>query len=324
MRGRPLRLTASLLAVAAVTGCSGIASESAGTVTQAPTDAPPQAATRTPTAGVVSTTSVTPSGSASDSATPEIDSTTTPPAGRADPAAVSRALEPVRAEFGSRLAVAWGPVGAPEQVQVVGATRDIDSWSTIKAAIGLAVAQNADGDLSANQRDLMTDMLTISDNDAAKTLWDSLGDPDDRVTKVFRSTGDATTRAGRDADGDPVSFGLTAWQPADAARFATMLPCADEADVVLDYLAQVTPEQQWGLGTVAGSRFKGGWGPSDHGYLARQVGVIPRADDTWVGVAIAVQPDDGTHESAIDAVDDATRILVSLLGADDSGSCPTG
>ena len=43
-----------------------------------------------------------------------------------------------------------------------------------------------------------------------------------------------------------------------------------------------------------------------------------------LGVAIAAQPDDGTHESAIDAVDDATRILVSLLSAEDSGSCPTG
>lgn len=320
MSGRPLRLAVCLLAVAALTGCSGIANESAGTVTEAPA---PHVATTTPTPGVVSLTEATPSGTAG-SATPEIDSTTTPPVGRADPAALSSALEPVRAEFGSRLAVAWGPVGAPDRVQDVGATRDIDSWSTIKAAIALAVAQNADGDLSANQRDLMTDMLTISDNDAAKALWDSLGDPDDRVTQVFRSTGDPTTRAARSASGASVSFGLTAWQPADAARFATMLPCADEADVVLDYLAQVTPEQQWGLGTVAGSRFKGGWGPSDHGYLARQVGVIPRADGTWVGVAIAAQPDDGTHESAIDAVDDATRILVSLLGAEDSGSCPTG
>lgn len=246
-----------------------------------------------------------------------------PPAGRLDPARLDEALEPVRERYGERLAVAWGPVGEPTAARLVGKTRDIESWSTIKAPIAVAIEQQADGDPRESVNRQLRLMLTVSDNEAASALWRELGDPTTLVRQVLRAAGDANTVPGRDARGNGVAFGLTAWEPLDAARFATMLPCAPHGDGVLDLMSRIDPDHQWGLGTVADARFKGGWGPSPHGYLARQIGVIPRQDGTWVGIAIAAQPDADNHAQAVAAIDETTKILVSLLGVDDSGTCRT-
>lgn len=314
---RPSPGAAVLLGALALTGCSKIDAEP-GTVSAAPTTGavlptPGQVRLVTPSAGT---------GRPSPSSTPEVDTRTTPPAGRLDPKALEKALASVRQRFGDRLAVAWAPVGSPGQARSVGSTRDIESWSTIKAPIALAIAQDADGEPDAARRAQLEAMITTSDNETASILWRALGNPEQRLQQVLRATGDPTTRPARDADGSSVSFGLTAWEPADSARFASMLPCAEHSDVVLDLMATIGHEHQWGLGQVADSRFKGGWGPSPHGYLARQIGVLPRGDGSWVAVAIAAQPKDQTHESATAAIDEATTILVSLLGADDGGGCP--
>lgn len=321
LRGVPA-ITGALAAFA-LNGCAGIVAEPGA-------DGSAQAvASTTPSPGVV--TLVTPAPSSrqspavpSPTATPEIDTRTPPPAGRLDAAALEAALTPVRDRFGDRLAVAWGPVGEPTNVRAVGATPDIEAWSTIKVPIALAVAAQSDGAASAAQRRQLTLSLTVSDNDAATALWNSLSDPVAQVRQVLREAGDEHTEPNRGADGNTVAFGLTAWRPADSARFATMLPCADDGDEVLELLGRITPEHQWGLGTVADARFKGGWGVSPHGYLARQVGIIPRLDGSWVGVAVLAQPDAATHEAATAAVDEAITILVSLLGADDGGDCPAG
>lgn len=312
---------AALLGVLALTSCSGIVAEPDAV------DAAPTSAAVTATPGQV--TMVTPraatgTGRPTPASTPEIDTRTTPPAGRLDPAALNKALAPVRQRFGDRLAVAWAPVGSPEQVRSAGSTRDLESWSTIKAPIALAISQDADGEPGAGRRRQLRAMITLSDNEAASILWRALGNPASRLQKVLRTTGDPTTRPARDSDGSVVSFGLTAWTPADSARFASMLPCAEHSEVVLDLMAAIGRDHQWGLGQVVDSRFKGGWGPSPHGYLARQIGVLPRGDGSWVGVAIAAQPKDETHETATAAIDQATTILVSLLGAEDGGRCPAG
>ncbi|GAB94274.1 hypothetical protein BJY21_004028 [Kineosphaera limosa] len=304
---------------------SSSASVPAGSATHATTPAdqtPDQAGHEQPTTDGASSTTNAASPAATPLATPEIDTRTLPPAGHLDPDELQAALAPVRERYGDRLAVAWGPVGEPAAVRSVGATKDVESWSTIKAPIALAIEQQADGEPSESVRRQVRLMLTVSDNAAASALWRELGDPATRVRQVLREAGDETTVPARDADGAAVTFGLTAWQPADAARFATMLPCAPEADPVLDLLGSIDSEHQWGLGTVADARFKGGWGPSPHGYLARQVGVIPRHGDQWVGVAIAAQPDADNHAQAVAAIDEATTILVSLLGYDDAGTCP--
>lgn len=269
----------------------------------------------TPTAGA--------GASATDQLTPvsRIESRTPPPEGRLDPQALDAALAPVRQRYGSQLAVAWAPVGRPDLAQVVGQTQDIESWSMLKAPIALAVVQDAAGEPSTAQRGNLRAALTMSDNDAAVLLWQALAEPSERVGRILAAGGDATTHPTRDAQGRQVSFGLTAWKPVDAARFAAGLPCLPQADRVLNLMGHVIPEQQWGLGRVADARFKGGWGPSPHGYLSRQFGVLPRIDGGQVAVSLAVQPKDDSHESASAALDETTRIFMSLLGSQDSGRC---
>lgn len=263
----------------------------------------------------------------SSASTPRIliDSRTPPPSGRLDRATLDAALAPVRARHGADIAVAWAPVGRPDLAQVVGSTRDLEAWSTLKVPIGLAVSQEASGDPSASAKTRLRLSLTESDNAASAALWRSLRNPGERVQALLTATGDPSTRPGRSATGGSVAFGLTAWRPVDSARFTAMLPCAPHAAPVLDLMGQVIPEQSWGLGTVEDARFKGGWGPSPRGYLARQLGILPRADGRSVAVALATQPTDGTgtHEQAGAALSETTRILVSLLSAEDGGSCPT-
>ncbi|MDO5711441.1 MAG: hypothetical protein Q4P32_06860, partial [Micrococcales bacterium] len=264
------------------------------------------------------------SNSPAAAARPLIDSRTAPAAGRLDPAVLDAALQSVRTRHRAQVSVAWGPVGRPDLVQAVGSTPDIEAWSTLKVPIALAVSQAADGKPSASASRLMRLSLTLSDNDAAVALWRSLGsEPDKRVREVLVATGDPSTHPARDAAGRPIAFGLTPWQLTDSARFAALLPCAPDASPVLAFMGGITPEHAWGLGTVAGTRFKGGWGPSPHGYFARQLGLVPRADGRTAAVALAAQPQDGTHESAAAALDEATKVLVSLLHADDGGTCPS-
>ncbi len=318
-------LTCGLVAAAVLglSGCGGIAGEPDAVAGPTPT-----VATAAPTAGQVTLSTPAPSsrlspGRPTSAPTPEIDTRTLPPTGRLDPAALTEALAPVRARYGDSLAVAWGPVGDPSAVRAVGATRDIEGWSTMKVPIAVAVSQQADGEPSGAQLRQLQQSLTVSDNDAAIAMWDSLSDPVAQVRAVLRAAGDERTVPLRGQDGRTTSFGLTAWRVDDSARYATGLPCSDDADPVLEALGRITPEHQWGLGTVADARFKGGWGISPHGYLARQLGVVPRRDGSQVAIALAAQPQAGTHEAATAAISEATKVLVSLLGEDDGGRCPS-
>ena len=60
-------------------------------------------------------------------------------------------------------------------------------------------------------------------------------------------------------------------------------------------MGAIADDQRYGLGTIPGARFKGGWGPDESGmYLVRQFGTIA-VDGGEVGVAIAARPADGTY-----------------------------
>lgn len=237
-------------------------------------------------------------------------------------AALSTEFEALRTQAGGRLSIAWAPVGRPDAVQSLGSVADEQAWSTIKAPVAVAALKGGDGANLAKDLDLA---LTISDNDAARRLWRSLG-PDAQagaaVDAVLARAGDRTTRAGQ-ADGKPVSFGLTRWTVPDAARFATGLPCLSEVGPVWKRMGRVADEQRWGLGRVGGAHFKGGWGPSPNGYLMRQVGVLPRADGSQVAVAIATQPPGDSHEAGAAALDGLTRWFDGEIGPSDGGRCGT-
>ena len=79
----------------------------------------------------------------------------------------------------------------------------------------------------------------------------------------------------------------------------------------------IDPTQAWGLGTIPGARFKGGWGPDPAGiYTARQFGLVP-TDEGQAAVALTVTPQSGTFE---DAQAMATALARELA---DLGALPT-
>lgn len=223
------------------------------------------------------------------------------------------------------LALAWAPVGEPERVQMLGQTRDLDAWSTIKVPIAVAAAANASNERAMIRVETHTRAaIRRSDNQAATALWRSLGAASaaqDKTEAVLRAGGDERTQAAEDATGRQRGFGRTVWLLEDSARFASMLPCLPDTEFVLADMEKIDPDQQWGIGALeASTRFKGGWGPSDHGYLARQLGIVDSASGQ-VAVAVAVQPEDGGHATAAATASASVTWLVGRLGPADSGVC---
>lgn len=310
--------TAPLLAL---TACSGIAS--------APTtSAPAKAATSARGTGASSGPSPTAS-SSSTGAAPSTSSTSSEPAsssgtevedpqGRLTAESLEDAFEGLQKQVKGSLAIAWMPVGGSGSPESLGTTRDIDAWSTMKVPIGVANVVKSGGTLSSSTTATMRRMITYSDNNAAIALWQRLGSRDTaraKVEDVVRRAGDATTRVRR------VSFGLTDWAVPDQARFAAGVACLEESKPVLTLMGQVVAEQRWGLGSIAGSRFKGGWGPSEHGYLMRQLGILTLEDGSQVAIAIATQPRGSSHPVGATNLSKAAAWLSARLTSADGGHC---
>ncbi|OBJ70260.1 hypothetical protein A5643_00900 [Mycobacterium sp. 1274756.6] len=172
------------------------------------------------------------------------------------------------------------------------------AWSTIKVPISIA-ALRVD---AATATPLITRAITASDNDAAMALWQLLGDPaaaGEQVHEVLSEADSGDTVVQTEQVYPPYSpFGQTRWSGIDAARFAFGLPCVPDADPVLTEMRRIVPEQRWGLAgpdTVS----KAGWGPlREGGYLLRQLALLTTAAGT-VGIALAAQPADGSHDTAV-------------------------
>ncbi|WP_094024250.1 hypothetical protein [Nocardia cerradoensis] len=181
------------------------------------------------------------------------------------------------------------------------------SWSTMKVPLTLAVLRT-NGNTSTYQ---MSAAITESDNSAADGLWQALGAPDaaaKAVQSVLREGGDTTTTVpATRARAEYSAFGQADWSLADQVRWASRLPCLPDADTVTTLMGKVVWGQQWGLGHLDNTRFKGGWGPDPSGnYLVRQFGLLttPNGD---VAISLAAQATSGTF-------DDGTQILNKMAG----------
>jgi Beta-lactamase enzyme family len=165
------------------------------------------------------------------------------------------------------------------------------AWSTMKVPVIVAAITSGRADWHAIEA-----AITRSDNDAAGRLWDALDDGPAEVEAVLRRAGDAETTLEREADPRGwSSFGRTVWSLEAAAGFYRALAngellAAADTERILEAMGRVVDEQRWGLGTVPGMRFKGGWGPSedpDGPYEVIQVGIL---DGTVMALA-ATAPD---------------------------------
>lgn len=187
------------------------------------------------------------------------------------------------------------------------------AWSTVKVPLALA-AMREDPGLEPQMRSAIEE----SDNDTARELWHSLGPPPEAraaVEEVLRESGDEVTVV----DGDHLmenrrGFGDTEWTLAAQAKFAAHLRCLSDVEPLLDAMTHIDEEQSYGLGRVPGTAFKGGWGPDEETgeYLVRQFGLIPVGSGE-AGVAIAVEPADGTYETGQLALTRLAEALAPVL-----------
>lgn len=183
--------------------------------------------------------------------------------------------------------VAWSTPGFGTTIPGVSA-------SIAKLDIAEAVLWRADRDgepLLEEQDDLLAAMLTLSDNDAADTLFDALGG-NDGLTEANAALGVRATTL--DEEGQ---WGLAVAPPVDHARLLRNLvmpdsPLSQRARTqILDLMGDVAEDQDWGVGRLgAHPAVKNGWLPWQ---------VDEDADEVWVLNSIGIATDVDGHLCAI-------------------------
>ncbi len=267
--------------------------------------------------------SASPSPASADPSASTTPTRTSPPT--AAPTTLPRSLrtdlERVVADHqGSGLAVAITPVGSEAEPVVVGRPATLVAWSTIKVPLAVAASRRGQG---AAEPDVRL-AIRVSDNDAALRLWESLGPAEEaagEVQAVLREGGDARTSVNARVTVPGASpYGQTLWRLDDQARFAAGLPCLPGAEPVRRAMGEISPGHAWGLGTVDGARFKGGWGQTPGGYVVRQLGVLPVGGGREVAVAMQARSSD--HASGTRALDALGAVLDEHRTEITGGRCP--
>jgi hypothetical protein len=204
-------------------------------------------------------------------------------------------FERLERELGGRSGAVFSVDDGP--VTQVGSLESGPAWSTIKVPLAIAAYAEGAGEVER--------AIVVSDNDAARALWQSLGSPTEAagaVQHVLAAAGDTETRVETEVVHPPyTSFGQTEWTLAAQGRFAAGLSALHGARPVLALMRRVIPEQRWGFGEGPDAAIKGGWGPNREGrHLVRQLAILP-----GLTAAIANEPEDGTYETG---AENLTRI----------------
>jgi hypothetical protein len=199
--------------------------------------------------------------------------------------------------------------GAGSKSQVVLGSSDFadrPAWSTIKVPLVIAA-------------------ITESDNAAAESIWESLGDPPTaaaEVSKVLHDTGDPTIVESRKLRPEYSASGQTGWSLTNQAMFLSVAACDPRNQPVLDLMREVTADQRWGVGSLPGARIKGGWGPAPSGrYLVRQIAIVPAGQRGLAVVAMAAEPESGSFADGIRALTEIGDWLYSHMDAVPAAQC---
>ncbi|HET6868668.1 MAG TPA: serine hydrolase [Solirubrobacteraceae bacterium] len=192
---------------------------------------------------------------------------------------------------------------------------DHDEWSAsvVKAMLMVTYLNEPsvrDRSLSAHDRQLLTPMITESDNDDAQIVFDTVGQGALRAL---------AHRVGMTHFATSPIWGETEITAADQTRFFLHIDsfiAARHRAYAMSLLAGIVPSQRWGVGEVAPKGwklyFKGGWGYGT-GLLDHQVALLVRG---CVRVSIAVLTmHDGSHEYGKDTLKGIfARLLRGLPG----------
>ncbi|MDO5030354.1 MAG: hypothetical protein Q4E11_07190 [Corynebacterium sp.] len=238
------------------------------------------------------------------------------------PRKVIAAVEDVQEEYGGIAGVAVATPGKDSNVADTGEFTTGPAWSTSKVPVSIAAVRQY------GMTPQVEAAITISDNDAAEATWYSLGDDATAgatTDEILREGGDESTVMGTDRVREQYTvFGQTQWDLDDQAVFGANMQCIEAGPEVAELMGQIADEQAYGLGHIPNAHFKGGWGPDDEGiYLVRQFGFIPgEKPGTFIGIAIAAQPDDGSYETGQEMLNDIAKAIAdSDITAGRAGSC---
>jgi hypothetical protein len=195
------------------------------------------------------------------------------------------------------------------------------AWSTIKVPLAIAALRE---EVSPRATDAMVAAVTQSDNAAAESIWEGLGDPATaahKVQAVLAENSDPTTVEDTKVRPEFSAFGQTNWSLLDQARFMAAAACDGRNTAVLALMGDVEQDQRWGLGIIPAARFKGGWGPSISGhYLVRQIGLVTTATGTSA-IALAAEPASGSFDDGIQDLTTMARWLMGHIAVLPAGRC---
>lgn len=212
------------------------------------------------------------------------------------------------------------PVGG-DKVVALGDWTSGPGWSSMKVPLTLAALRKNPGNQVA-----AINAIEYSDNAAADTLWQSLGSPEvaaQTVQDVLREGGDTqTTVPSARTRSEYSAFGQADWSLANQLKFTAKLPCLPQSEVVTSLMGKISSAQRWGLGTLDGAVFKGGWGPDTSGnYLVRQLGLIP-VDGGQIAIVIATQPNSGSFDDGTVILTKIATLINQHLDELKGGTCP--
>lgn len=195
------------------------------------------------------------------------------------------------------------------------------AWSTIKVPLVIAaMRQQNTGQVTKP----MTSAIAESDNAAAESIWEGLGDPPFAATKVeavLLETGDPTTVQSQKVRPEFTAFGQTKWSLTNQAQFLAAAACEPRDQPVLTLMGEVDNDQRWGLGVLPNTKIKGGWGPSLAGrYLVRQIGILPTPKGLAI-VAMAAEPESGSFADGTQDLTELATWLQAHLDALPAGPC---
>lgn len=212
-----------------------------------------------------------------------------------------------------------------------------DAWSTIKVPIAERVLADSGGPggLTPAQADEIARAITLSDNDAAASLFAGLEQSHGGLSGASAAVGEMLQQAG---DGETVistqgrdgysTYGQTDWSLANQFKYMAALAGGCISDTasrsyLLGQMASVGGSDTFGLGASGfPAKWKGGWGPGNDGkYLVRQMGVM-EVDGKKVVVAMAAIADDGSFETGQTMLSQIARWTAARLAS--QVSAPTG
>jgi hypothetical protein len=246
-------------------------------------------------------------------------STTPAPANAAPP--LDAEFAQLRKLLNAKVGVVITNVGPNPRPLVLGEWTSGPAWSTMKVPLTMTALR--EHKLTA-PTDQMRAAITASDNHAAESIWEGLGDQvtaTHKVEALLRTYGDPTMVQSRKIRPQFTAFGQSMWSLSDQARFIAGAVCDNGNAPILQLMGQVESEHHWGLGVVPESRFKGGWGPSESGsYLVRQLGVL-KGPGGLTAVTIATEPASGALNDGTAGLTEIAKWLNYHLAELPAGRC---